>query len=101
MTSLTLLSLGSSVSSLHTNTPVKLGPHCFSEWGVVPIGVPQGTKLGLWLFIIIINKLDAPAMNLWKYLDDTTILETISKNQESHIQAAVDTLVNGAFADKF
>ena len=77
MTSLTLLSLGSSVSSLHTNTPVKLGPHCFSEWGVVPIGVPQGTKLGLWLFIIIINKLDAPAMNLWKYLDDTTILETI------------------------
>ena len=101
MTSLTLLSLGSSVSSLHTNTPVKLGPHCFSEWGVVPIGVPQGTKLGLWLFIIIINKLDAPAMNLWKYLDDTTILETISKNQESQIQAAIDTLVNGASGDKF
>ena len=101
MTSLTLLSLGSSVSSLHTNTPVKLGPHCFSEWGVVPIGVPQGTKLGLWLIIIIINKLHAPAMNLWKYLNDTTILETISKNQESQIQAATDTLVNGAFADKF
>ena len=81
--------------------PVKLGPDCFSEWGVIPIGVLQGTKLGLWLFIIIINKLDAPAMNLWEYLDDNTILETISKNQESHIQAAVDTLVNGAFGDKF
>ena len=40
-------------------------------------------------------------MNLWKYLDDTTILETISKNQESQIQAAIDTLVNGAFGDKF
>ena len=24
---------------------VKLGHDCFSEWGVVPAGVPQGTKI--------------------------------------------------------
>ena len=25
---------------------VKLSRHCLSEWGAVPVGVPQGTKLG-------------------------------------------------------
>ena len=39
---------------------VKLGHDCFSEWGAVPAEVPQGTKLGLWLFIIMINELDVP-----------------------------------------
>ena len=49
----------------------------------------------------MINELHIPATDLWKYIDDTTISETISKNQDSHIQAAVDTLVNHFFADKF
>ena len=49
----------------------------------------------------MINELDVPATNVWKYVDDTTILETISKNQDSHIQAAFDTLVNRTSADKF
>ena len=80
---------------------VKLGHDCFLEWGVVPAGVPQGMKLGPWLFIIMINELHIPATDLWKYVDDTTISDTISKNQDSHIQAAVDTLVNHVSADKF
>ena len=61
---------------------VKLGLDCFSEWGAVQAGVPQGTKLGSCLFIIMINELDVPGTDLWKYVDDTTISETISKNQE-------------------
>ena len=49
---------------------------------------------------MMINELDVPANYLWKYVDDTTISETISKNQDSHIQAAVDTLVNPRFLRK-
>ena len=48
----------------------------------------------------MINELDVPANNLWKYVDDTTSSKTISKNQDSHIQAAVDTLVNPRFLGK-
>ena len=48
----------------------------------------------------MINELDVPANDLLKYVDDTTISETISKNQDSHIQAAVDTLVNLRFLRK-
>ena len=64
-------------------------------------GGPQGTKQGPWLFIIMINELDVPGTDLWKYVNDTTISETISKNQASHIQAAVDTLASRATADNF
>ena len=49
----------------------------------------------------MIDELNVPATDLWKYINDTTISETLSKNQDSQIQAAVDTLVNHATADRF
>ena len=64
-------------------------------------GFPKAQKFGAkWLSIMMINELDVPANDLWKYVDDTTISETISKNQDSHIQAAFDTLVNQRFLGK-
>ena len=36
---------------------VKLSQDCHSEWEEIPSRVPQGTKLGTWLFTIMINDL--------------------------------------------
>jgi hypothetical protein len=65
---------------------VKLSNDCFSEWGGVPSGVPQGTKLGPWLFILMINDLRTPESDCWKYIDDTTISEVVSKVNTSTMQ---------------
>ena len=54
---------------------VKLGEDCLSEWRNVPAGVPQGTKLGPWLFILMIDDINTSNTNLWRYVDDTTIAE--------------------------
>ena len=47
------------------------------------------TKLGPWLFAIMINdiKVNGGAM-LWKYVDDTTISEIIPRGQLGGIQAS-------------
>ena len=52
---------------------VKLVEDCLSEWRNVPAGVPQGTKPGLWLFILMIDDINTSNMELWKYVGDTTI----------------------------
>ena len=69
---------------------VKLSSDCFSQWGAVPAGIPQGPKLRSWLFAIMINDLDILRSDLRKYVDDTTVSETVIKGQESNIQNAVE-----------
>ena len=72
---------------------VKLSCDCVSEWCAVPAGVPHGTKLCPWLFLIMINNLSVANTNIWKYADDTTLAECVEKNGTSSMQSRVDEFV--------
>ena len=80
---------------------VKLGEDCLSEWRNVPAGVPHGTKLGPWLFILMIDDTNASNTNLWKYVDDTTIAECVHKKEGSRIQSDVKELIAKSNQNKF
>ena len=80
---------------------VKLVNNCFSDWAPVPAGVPQGTKLGPWLFILMLNYLQIPNFDNWIYVDDTTVSEVVQNNSNSSIQSAANIVQDWSNTNKF
>ena len=72
---------------------VMLG-QCMSRWLPNGARVPQGTKLGPLLFIVMINdlKIVSQRSNNWKYVDDITLSELVPVQETSILQNELDLI---------
>jgi len=71
---------------------VKIGD-LFSDWSSPNGGMPQGTWLGPFVFLSVINDLQS-TLQLHKFVDDCTLSEVLSKLTASAMQLELDAVDN-------
>ena len=76
---------------------IKLGEGCVSDWGSVR---PPGNKIRALAFLIMINDLVVENARLWKYVDDTTISETVAKGELSNAQRTTDRVIQWSLENR-
>ena len=78
---------------------VKVG-HSRSSWKPVCAGVPQGTKLGPLIFLVMVNDLST-VLPLYKYVDDCTVYEAISASatDSSILQQEIENITQWTSAN--
>ena len=64
----------------------------YSEWKKIPSGIPQGTKFGPIAFVVMVNSLLAHI----KFVDDSTIVETLSDTNMSSLGQRAQITANWA-----
>ncbi|XP_068757749.1 uncharacterized protein [Montipora capricornis] len=82
---------------------VKLNNNCYFSWLNVPARVRQGTRLGPWLFLVMINDLKLPgeSFSMWKFAEDTTVSEVVPSSGESSLQEAVNHISSWSHSNLF
>ena len=81
----------------HRQQRVKIGK-VVSEWASPNGGMPQGTWLGVYIFLTLINDLKS-TINLHKFVDDCTLSEILPRYGSSIMQSEIDDLVEWSKAN--
>jgi len=72
---------------------VKIGKN-ISDWLKLNGGMPQGTWLGLYIFLILINDLTTEDAQLHKYVDDVTMTEIMERGKTSSMQQTMNQVLH-------
>ena len=82
---------------------VKLNSDCFSDSKPVPADIPQGTRFGPSLFLVMINDLTMSntLSSIWKFTDDTTVSEIVPKFGASTLQNTIHDVLRWSNDNRF